>query len=425
MYGIQRPHRYEVVGLSLLREIVKTTKSSLIGSFLFRVLRAFLDRVFGGFFPEVFLINGVVKGSDVVASVLFIGHEELAYQFARLVYSRIEKMHCFGSFLPFQIDPSRFHDADIVVIRANERLLNKLVDKGFFLLPYTRFGLDLRVPMSRIVARTEHGRRRAIRRTENLDYSYTIQRNDKQAFDFFYWKMYLPYAKKRFGKAAITITYRQMKAIYDRNGGILLVKKKGQLIWGNLFQIRQNMIYDQYLGANVKTKVLGEKVDSHVTYFFLIQWAKTQNIMEYDGGIALPFFSDGIFKYKRGWGMFVRKQGYEPSWALRLNTPSEGGLSLLEKNPFIFMDDGKIKSVVFVRQQLKDDEAERLLSKFCIPQLDSSLVVAYYQSAPSSTKGEVTPNAQLESEMMLPKPLSYVCSLLLRRGYDFAIYEQE
>jgi len=409
---------------SLLRKTAKIVWESPIGSTtLFRIFMAFFYRVFGDIPLEIFLFVGLVRGSDVATSILFVGSEDRAHLFARLVYSRIEKIHYMGSFLPFQINLRRFDGAELIVVQANKHFLDKLVDKGFLLLPWVRFGLDLRGSLNDIVKRAGEGRRRDIKEVERLDYSYTVLSDDDVGFDFFYWKMYLPYAKNRFEKAAITLTYPQMKAIYSRNGGILLVKKGESFVSGYLFFIKGKTIWAQYIGENAKIEGLGKKMVGHALYFFLIQWAKTQHLTEMDAGGALPLFSDGIFTYKKEWGMFVKKQ-YNHCWALRLNQPSEAALLLLQQNPFIFLENGKLKSAVFMGHRPMEAEVERALSKYCIPELDSSVVIAYYQPNPADEKSKETSARPRDSENTFPRALSGICSLLKKHGYTLEIHER-
>lgn len=162
----------------------------------------------------------------------------------------------------------------------------------------------------------------------------------------------------------------------------------------------------------------------HALYFFLIQWAKRQNLTEMDAGGALPFFSDGIFTYKKEWGMFVKKQ-YNHCWGLRLNQPSEAALFLLQQNPFIFLERGKLKSAVFMGHRPTEAEVEHALSKYSIPQLDSSVLVAYYQPNPADEKSQETSAEPRDYENTFPRALSGICSLLEKHGYILEIHEHE
>ena len=368
---------------------------------------------------QVFLIKGLVRNTNYSVTTLFIGCEESAYQLAYLAYSEIEKIVSLGKFLSCQIDPSHLPEVEIIAVSVKKPLLGKFLERGYLFLPYVSFSLDLRRSIGDIMKRSSRRRRRDIKKSENFDYSYTISRDSKKDFDFFYQKMYLPYTKKRFKRAAKFETYLGLSALHRRNGGIIFVKKEGKPIAGILFHVRGETLHALRSGVyegdhNIITDLAGQ-----AALFFLIDWAKMKGMKSLNYGSTLPFFSDGIFSYKKEWGMFVEDQPNSLFCALKLSNPNKGSLSFLQQNPFIFVDKGAMKGVVLTNHKPTTVELQRIHSKYYIPKLDSLIVIAYH----SSNTGVINETESLiciQNPSM--KPMPCICLPLQKRGFNVETY---
>jgi len=114
--------------------------------------------------------------------------------------------------------------------------------------------------------------------------------------------------------------------------------------------------------------------------FFLIDWAKMNGMKSLDYGNTLPFFNDGIFSYKKEWGMFMENHSNRYFCALKLNNPNKGSLAFLQQNPFIFVDKGGgMNGVVLVNHRPTKVELQQIFSKYYLPKLDSLIVIAYHR----------------------------------------------
>ena len=217
---------------------------------------------------QVFLINGLIKNNNYSITTLFIGSEESAYQFAYLVYSKIERITPLGKFMLRKIGASNLQNVEIIVVKTKGSLTCKLLKQGYLLLPNVEFSLSLRRSIDQIIKRSSRRRRRSIKKFQNFNYSYTISRNSEKDFDYFYWKMYLPYTKKRFGRAAISSSYSTLKALYKRNGGIVFVKNGEQHIVGLLFWTRGKTLYAKSLGVLETNQRFGIGLAGQAALFF-------------------------------------------------------------------------------------------------------------------------------------------------------------
>jgi len=300
-------------------------------------------------------------------------------------------------------------------------LLGKFLKRGYLLLPYVSFSLNLRRSIDNIMKRSSRRRRRDIKRLESFNYSYTISRDNENDFDFFYRKMYFPYTKKRFKRAAKFETYLGLKALYRRNGGIIFVKKEETPIAGILFQIRGETLHALRSGVYEGDHNLIMDLAGQAALSFLIDWAKMKGMRSLDYGSTLPFFSDGIFAYKKEWGMFVEDHSNQLFCALKLNL-NKGSFSFLRQNPLIFVDKGVMKGVVLVDHRATKVELQQIFSKYYLPKLGSLIVITYH----SSNKGginetEFSTTLENLSDPSI-KPILNICLPLQKRGFNVEIY---
>jgi hypothetical protein len=379
----------------------------------------FLFYVFGrALNVNMFLIRGQVKNTSHSATTLFMGSEESAYQLAHLVYFESGKIVRLGKALSCGANALDFPKIEIIGVCANRSILESVLDQGYLLLPFVNFSLDLTLSMAAILGKSSRRRRRDVKRMKDNGFSYAIGIANESDFDFFYWKMYLPYVLNRHGKAARIPSHSIMKSLYDRDGGVIFVKKGNKPVAGILFQVRGETIYALHSGAYAGDYSLVKGLAGQAALFFLIEWAKSKGIKRLDCGNALPFFSDGVFSYKKQWGMFVEKSPNEVFCALKID-PQKGALCFLQQNPCIFVEKGATSGVVLVDHSPTDKELQRIFSKYYFPKMDSLIVIAYYAqklSVSSETRFSTS------HENRPSKPLQHICSSLMKKGYDVEEY---
>jgi hypothetical protein len=372
---------------------------------------------------EVFVIKGLIKNSGYLMTMLLVGSKGEAHQLAHISYSRIEEMSSLGRFLPSQIDSSRLPNAEIIVVCARRPLIDKFLKSDFLVLPHVNFVLDLSSSYSGTFRRLSRRRRRDIRKLRTYKYSYTVCRNGKKDFDFFYWKMYYPYTIKRFGEGALLKTYLRSRASYRGNGGIVFVKKEGKPIAGILFQISGRTLYALSLGVHDGNEDPVRDVVGQAALFYLIEWARTKGIAKLDYGATVPFFRDGNFQYKKEWGMSVERKGDQPFCILKINRISKGSLSFLLQNPFILCDNGLLKGVIFLDRRLTKRELEQISSEYFLPKLDSLIVIACSDHGIESASELETHVIHSSPQNIAAKPLLNTCLLLQTQGFTVDMFE--
>jgi hypothetical protein len=365
---------------------------------------------------QVHQISGLVKNSNNTMTTLFIGKERVAHQFASIVYCRIDKMLTLGEFRLKQILSSpATNKTDVIVANVEKPTAFKLEKQGYLLLPIVSFRLDLRRPIDHIIKKMSRRRRRDLKKVEALNYSYTLCRGNDKSFDFFYSRMYLPYISSRFGEASSIKSYAESKAYYRRDGGIVFVRKSGNPVAGILFRIIGKTLYAYILGLHQGGEEFSEYLATQAALLFLIKYAKSNNMKSLDYGISLPFFREGVFMYKKEWGMNIEEPIDQSFFALKLSSLGEGSRSFLQHDPFIVSDNGKLKGIVFLDHKATKEELHRIFAQYFLPKLRSLIFISYCKSSEGSQdQGELSNEPSFSNTL---KPLIRICQLFEKNAF--------
>jgi hypothetical protein len=375
---------------------------------------------------KLFLITGAIKNTNYSTTILFIGKGisacEQANYFASIVFSQVERLVYFGEFLHRQVNTSDFKNVEIIVVDPSIETSENLLEQGFMLLPAVNFGLDLTCSMNDLTTRFSRRRMRSIKKIRSLNYSYVISRNNEKNHDFFYWRMYLPYIRRRFGGGAQPNSYQTSKTVYRKNGGIIFVLEENKPISGILFFVKNKTVHAVGLGVYQSDENYLKNSACEAALFFLIKWSKTQGLKSLNYGGTVPFFTNGVFQYKKEWGMLAEEKTDQIFCALKIVSLNEECLSCLLHNPFIFLDKNEMKGLVFANHRLTQTELQKLFSTYAIPKMDSLMVISYYDE---KTREKAEADLALKSQrtpIALGKALSTICSSFLKRGFNVDVF---
>ena len=221
--------------------------------------------------------------------------------------------------------------------------------------------------------------------------------------------MYRKYIAKRFGKATIPTSYTTLKKAYDNDGGILFVTKEKKTTAGLLFKIKNKTIYGKCLGFSMVNQNYNNGLAGHAALFFLIDWSLNKGITELNYGNTMPFFEDGIFRYKKEWGMDIVKHRDQNFCMLRLNRLTQGALFLLKENPFIFFEEGVMKGFVTLDYKPTKNDLQSLKSQYLIPEIKTLVVMAYYNEDNQDTiRKEFWTTEENLNDLSIPLSTIYV-----------------
>ena len=368
---------------------------------------------------NVFRVEGLLKdGNATSADIVFVGDGSIAQWFSSLVLSKIERMTCVGECRHYQVDPSKLPQGSIMVAQAKQPMISSFAKNGYLLLPLVEFCMNLEPSFEKLVGRTSSRRRRNIKKLSRFNYSCAVCRNDDSEFDLFYYGLYLPFVRKRFGESAQMQSYVKLRTICRRNGGIVFVRDGDRTVAGVLFRVSGNTVYAMCMGTYGGEYGFVKELACQKALLHLIEWARKEGLTCLNYGATLPFYSDHVFQYKKEWGMVVRNKQRQPFCLLKLEATDDSFLAFVRQNPFVFLDDNRLTGVVIVDRILDRAGLETVASRHFLRGVDSLVVIAYSQMASSMNARNAPDNKPSNSDPKLMKPLVTFCDELRNRGFE-------
>jgi hypothetical protein len=160
--------------------------------------------------------------------------------------------------------------------------------------------------------------------------------------------MYKPYALVRYAKNLILNSYNQMKLIFDK-GFLLFVKHDDIYLGGNLAYIDKQVLTLHSLGIRDGNFAFVQQGVIVALYYFMVHWAKEQGFRWIDFYFTKPFLKDGVFIYKRKQGSEIKlSERNKCYFGLKIANFNKGVEDFFENNPFIFLDDEKLKALTIM-----------------------------------------------------------------------------
>lgn len=174
-------------------------------------------------------------------------------------------------------------------------------------------------------------RKEEIRKTKRfaLDFS-----TDPEDLDLFYEKIYLPYTR-RWEEDAIILKKSELLRDFGKNGDLALLKS-GTEIAGGQFSCQNGDTYTLLVyGLSDESRV--REGASAALYYYCVRRAQQKGAAFLDLGLARPFITDGILKYKRKWGGQIRRDP-ELRRIMYLKNIRKDGLITLDRGNLVVPD---------------------------------------------------------------------------------------
>jgi hypothetical protein len=331
---------------------------------------------------SVYLLQGKEKWGGGSLKTLFLGDERGIHYFSDLLYLEEPVKESLGKVFIWEIK-SRLNlelpRTDLIFIKIDGIFSRFLSRKGFIIIPgWVLFIMDLSRPLQEIWKLSKNkSLRENLRQIKKQNYSYEMTQ-DPSKFEYFYHQMYLPYAWKRFEKVTVLTSFRDMERAFKK-GQLLLIKKGNDYISGVIIRMDHDTVFSVSLGIKEgKIEYLKEGALT-ACYYFTILWAKEEGYKWLDFGHCRSFFKDGVFNYKKRWGMGIKlSTRVRTIFGMKVCNFHQGVRTLLENNPFIFIDQEKLKGLILVDQNhpLIPEEVQSLVKTYCIPELDCLVILS-------------------------------------------------
>jgi hypothetical protein len=322
--------------------------------------------------------KGINGGDNLVT--LCVGEGRWACYVPERIYSEEPTRKKVATVLPWNLPrklASLSPHADLIVVRTDVVSGELLFSEDYFTIPEW-IASTLIVPESMTdLSKVSHSVKDDLRVMRKRGFSFVVSHEDSD-FGKFYETMYVPYIVQRHGSLAMVRTFDQLKRRFDREGGLLFVEWKGQHIAGVLYTVQGETF--SFLLLGVKDADFGYVRMGAIAalYYSAISWAQKLGCEQMDFGGSRPFLDDGVFRYKRKWGMRVEGKKHNMYvFILRVCNFNSETRSFLASNPFIFKDGRDLSALAFVdtdhpiglgkvRRLYKDYWTPGLKNLFCL-----------------------------------------------------------
>jgi hypothetical protein len=226
---------------------------------------------------------------------------------------------------------------DIVISEISRISLNHFQKCNGFILPvWVDLSINIDIPLSEICERNKSVFSNVKRRIRKYNLTYEVL-TDKENFNYYIDKFYLPYATKRFGEEANIV---DTNLIWESaTSPFLMAIKEDGIIVAESFYIKSG---DTLRFINLGLLDGNEEYLTHgvvgALYYFRIIEGQKMGCKYINPGVTRPFLTDGLTKNKMGFGadfLSEYSQWNEYIW-IGVNEYSSASQEFIRKNPFIY-----------------------------------------------------------------------------------------
>jgi hypothetical protein len=306
--------------------------------------------LFYEFRSGTYILSG--KSKYFALRVLYIGHDSRLSAVTQLTGMEAPTIKKEGGVYIWDI-PGKIASfqttIDMAVVEVNPLFAGKAREQGFLLIPeWVSFVMKTPGSIKGLTSAGSRSLKNNMRRVSKNGYSYEICR-DFEKLSYFYREFYVPYVSRRHADLAYLNNFPLMKRLF-RTGAILFVKLNDEYVAGNLLTFKDDTVLSLCVGIKDDHDGYRKKGALSALNYFIVMWAIQQRYTTIDFGLSRACLNDGVFRYKRSWGMMLRKyEGNSKFFGLKVYRFTEGVEDFLEKNPLVFYRNGELEGLVTVR----------------------------------------------------------------------------
>ena len=324
---------------------------------------------------KAWIIGGTEVASGEHLSVIYMGREGQMNYIKNLIF----KGNCKEKYIEKRSFWHLFHliknlsKCSLIIIEGHCQDYKSDTEKGEFFIPLWLQG-SVNIPL----VATNRSIKSDLKKIRKYQLEYVVTKELNQFHDFFY-NMYLPYIKNRHQNRALLMSYDIMiQRAKDKTCELLLVKKDNEPIAGMVIVFEKNHPRLWSLGvkdgnpSHVKIGVVA------ATYYFSSLYLVGRGYEKMHTGSSRAFLKDGVLQFKKKWGMRVTPNDTS-GFLLKPLSRSEGLKGFFVRNPFVFVNGGKLSSAVFIENDEMDtDESyEKFHKNYYLVGLDEMIVYQF------------------------------------------------
>lgn len=310
----------------------------------------------------VFYVNGIEKTSKEPLNLLFVGKDHVPhFVFNKLFFKNpvLKKINMAWIWDCTKIKQKFDLEVDGVVVSCDRFFHRFLHGDGWFVLPHwISMWFDSSDDFSVLMDELSRSASHDVKIVKKQGFLFHVSRDIKK-IRFFYDTMYVPTISSNVNKdEAFIADFLFFLLRYHKGYELMLISYEGKEIAGVFFIHDDETIFLEYAGVYQADSSLIKKGAFSAIYYFAIKLAKQRNVKKIDFGGVRPFKDDGLFQYKRKWGMIVEPYDIvTDNVGFTMEKGNNQFRPFLLDNQFIGMDKkGKFVWYVFTDKKVKDDE---------------------------------------------------------------------
>ena len=314
-----------------------------LGLVFFRLLHVFSSK-----FSSNYLIEGNEKQSTKKIRILYNGNPNSLEFIIKRFYTRSYQIKKIsknkGKIISNQKNKYK-QQPDAIIKKADMFYRAYFQRKGYITIPeYITFLLNTTRSLEQIINGVHSDIRNDISKAQNTNYTFEV-RDDIKTFDFFYFKMYLPYTCWKHKKSNRIASYATIRHLQAQGAELLLIKHKKEYIFGGIFHKEKNIMKTYYAGLKDKKFNHLHNGIMALSYYYLILIAKKKNCKYIDFGTAKPFKDDGLYKYKNKWNMKIVQSSPFSSdlFAIKIYKNKSSFDNFITHHPVHYFDESRLR----------------------------------------------------------------------------------
>ena len=301
---------------------------------------------------SVFLIQGKEKNSGEKIKIIYLSNDELDGYISNILFCEVPKCEKIGESSIRNIErecEKFFSNIDAIFVKSDMFYSGFFEKRGFIIIPeWISLTLDIERPFETIYKNFSYSTKREIRKVKSYGFSHEIS-HDLEKLKLFYYKMYLPYTKKKHGELTICVNFHSMRHLFEMGYKLMLIKYNEEYVSGWLFFLKDKKYVAKYMGIMDGKAGLLKQGLGDAAFYFSILWAKKNGAKLINFGACKSFLHDGVFRYKRKWGTKVERADkliFYDIFSFRVCSKSKGIQVFLEMNPFVCLKNNQLQEMV-------------------------------------------------------------------------------
>jgi hypothetical protein len=349
--------------------------------------------IFSNIYPDVFIFTGNVSSDKPEPTLMVAGKGHASSSFLSQIYNTKPEMSKRGKIPLWKIPSLYITKTNGIIIEADNFYATFLSKRGFFAIPeWVLFTMDISNPVDEIMNDLKKRHEGNFRKIKRNQYTFEAVR-DIDKLRLFYFDMYLPYIKERFGKSSQVTSLGRMEDLLQR-GTILLAKRGIEYVSGALITVSVTEKVPIFSYVGVKDGMKEYVTDGAISALYLhaILWAKERGYTLVDCGHSRPLLNDGLLFYKKRWGMRIQKSTRNHrSLYLHIGDPNPCLSEFLTDNLLITYEGDSLKGLLFKQsdESLTSQRIEAIKKKYAMPGLEGFKVVSLEGSGTGTSKSSL------------------------------------